>query len=255
MIPILKGIVWDFDGTLADTRARNLAVNRKIVQTVSGRPYQDYPALRSLEAYSAVSSRVRNWRALYLQEFGLEVDAAERAGRLWTEFQLADTTPAVLYDGIPSALEALRALRHGIVSQNSAENIRAFLRQVGLDGCFAMVIGYEEVLLTRQKPEADGLLRCIATLYPAERGVVLYVGDHSTDTECAFNANAMLAANGGGISVKAVAASFDGPADIDRWRIQPDHVAHHPLDVVKIAAQYGLGGPGAEPDHPDPAMA
>jgi HAD superfamily hydrolase (TIGR01549 family) len=248
VIPILKGIVWDFDGTLADTRARNLAVNRKIVETVSGRPYQDFPALCSLEEYSAVNRRVRNWRALYLQEFGLDAVAADRAGRLWTEFQLADATPAVLYDGIPAALEALRALRHGIVSQNSAENIRALLRQVGLDDCFAMVIGYEEVRLTRQKPEPDGLLRCVATLYPAERGVVLYIGDHATDTECAFNANAMLAVNDRGIRVIAVAASFDGPADIAGWRIPPDHVVHHPLEIVNIAARYAPWGSGTDLD-------
>ena len=246
MIPNLKGIIWDFDGTLADTRARNLAVNRKIVETVSGRPYRDFPALRSLQEYNAVNSRVRNWRALYRQEFGLEAVAADQAGRLWTEFQLADTTPVVLHDGIPAALGALRALHHGIVSQNSAENIRTLLRQFGLEDCFAMVIGYEEAPLTRQKPEPDGLLRCVETLYPAGRGVVLYIGDHATDTECASNANAMLAVNDRGISVKAVAASFDGPADIAGWRIQPDHVAHHPLDIVDIAARYGYGGSRTE---------
>jgi HAD superfamily hydrolase (TIGR01549 family) len=246
VIPNLKGIIWDFDGTLADTRARNLAVNRKIVETVSGRPYRDFPALRSLQEYNAVNSRVRNWRALYRQEFGLEAVAADQAGRLWTEFQLADTTPVVLHDGIPAALGALRALHHGIVSQNSAENIRTLLRQFGLEDCFAMVIGYEEAPLTRQKPEPDGLLRCVETLYPAGRGVVLYIGDHATDTECASNANAMLAVNDRGISVKAVAASFDGPADIAGWRIQPDHVAHHPLDIVDIAARYGYGGSRTE---------
>ncbi len=234
----LKAVVWDFDGTLVDTRIKNLAVNRRIIESVTGRSYGDFPALSSLEAYNAAMSRARNWREFYRQEYGLDEATVDRAGRLWTGYQLADTTPAALYEGIPEILESLSGIPHGIVSQNGAENIRSLLRRDGLDAHFTVVIGFEEVPFTRQKPEPDGLLQCIEALSVAEPGVILYVGDHPTDTECASNANQALAAKDKKNRVIAVAACFDGPAGCDRWRIPPDHVVLHPREIIGIAARY-----------------
>ncbi|MFN2222862.1 MAG: hypothetical protein ACK2UH_09940, partial [Candidatus Promineifilaceae bacterium] len=42
--------VWDFDGTLVDTRRKNWQVTRALIPAVSGRPPEAFPALASLEA-------------------------------------------------------------------------------------------------------------------------------------------------------------------------------------------------------------
>ena len=234
----LRGVFWDFDGTLVDTREKNLTVNRRIIETVTGRPYQSFPALTSLESYHAATSRAKNWRVFYQQEYGLDEASTDRAGLLWTEFQLADSTPARFYDGIRGTLQELSALPNGIVSQNSAKNIRTLLRNDGLDHLIAMVVGYEEVPLDRQKPDPHGLLQCIDAVNIEDGSSVFYIGDHPTDAECAFNANQALRSLDKQIKVVSIAASFDGPSRSAGWPIPPEHVAHHPNEIVEIAAKY-----------------
>ncbi len=41
-------IMWDFDGTIVDSRHRNLSVNRKIVERLTGRAWEDFKALTSI---------------------------------------------------------------------------------------------------------------------------------------------------------------------------------------------------------------
>ncbi len=234
----LEGIVWDFDGTLVDTRERNLAVNRRIIEHVTGRPYHSFPALASPEAYHAATMRAKNWRDLYQQEYGFDEAGTDSAGRLWTEFQLADSTPVKPYDGIPHALEGLSQVPHGIVSQNSASNIRALLGRDRLDSRFAAVIGYEEVPIDRQKPDPFGLLLCLAALGVGEESKVFYIGDHATDAECAFKANRSLRSDDRRVEIISIAVSFDGPSNVDTWRIPPDHVVSHPRDILRLASEY-----------------
>jgi HAD superfamily hydrolase (TIGR01549 family) len=245
----LGGVFWDFDGTLVNTREKNLTVNRRIIEMVTGRPYHSFPALTSVEFYHAATNRAKNWRTFYQQEYGLDEASTDQAGRLWTEFQLADSTPARFYDGIRGTLQELRAVPNGIVSQNSAENIRALLRGDGLDQLFAVVVGYEEVPFDRQKPDPHGLLRCIDAVKVEEGSSVFYIGDHATDAECAFNANQALRACNRQIRVISIAASFEGPSGSAMWPIPPEHVAHHPREIVEIAAKY-QGGKGDVPHVP-----
>ena len=39
----VAAVIWDFDGTLVDTRAKNIAVNRRIIEAVTGRPWTGLP--------------------------------------------------------------------------------------------------------------------------------------------------------------------------------------------------------------------
>ena len=103
----LKAIVWDFDGTLADTRKRNLNVNRRIVQELTGRDWQEVAALSSVEAYLAAWNRVDNWHELYTTAFGLDSGQLEAAGQRWAPYQIADETQVPLFPGIRDTLHRL----------------------------------------------------------------------------------------------------------------------------------------------------
>jgi phosphoglycolate phosphatase-like HAD superfamily hydrolase len=93
----INAVVWDFDGTLGDTREKNLQVTRRIVERVTGRSHVEFPVLRTLEDYASASRRSVNWRQFYRQEFGLTEDETDEAGRLWTEYQLNDGHPTPMY--------------------------------------------------------------------------------------------------------------------------------------------------------------
>lgn len=237
----LAAVLWDFDGTLADTRRRNYDVVRRILRDVTGRAAEAVPALVTFEVFTATVRRYVNWRDLYTAEFGFSEDETDRVGRLWTEYQLADETPVPLFDGIAAVLGALTGPRHGIVSMNGRRQIARTMAAARVEHHFQAIVGWEDVPIRRQKPEPDGMLQCLAALLPPSSGggIVLYVGDHETDARCAANANAALRARGADVRVLAVAACFTGEDDPGGWSTRPDYVARHPREVASLAQQLG----------------
>ena len=67
----IKAIIWDYDGTLVDTRHKNLNVTKNIFESITETDVSEFPALRSLENYYLANRRASNWRELYRQEFNL----------------------------------------------------------------------------------------------------------------------------------------------------------------------------------------
>lgn len=237
----LTAVVWDFDGTLADTRHRNFAGNRRIFTDLTGRPADEVAVLRSFEAYEEAWQGVANWRDFYRVHLGLVEEMVDAAGRLWAEVQRQDPEPAPLIDGVAEALAELAHLPHGIVSQNDRIHIERTLDAGEVGHRFTVVIGYAEVGMERQKPAPDGLLASIERLTASRPGLVLYVGDHPTDVETARNADRELARNGSPVRVESVVARFPGIDGSPAAQTvghdgspAPDHVAHHPRDVVEI---------------------
>ena len=69
---MLDAILWDYDGTLADTMVKNLAVTRAVFQRLDPALLNPPPeALSSLEAYRAANYRWKNWRELYAHACGV----------------------------------------------------------------------------------------------------------------------------------------------------------------------------------------
>lgn len=233
-------VVWDYDGTLVDSREKNLRVNRAIVGRFTGRPGEEWEALASLEAYGRAWTRHANWREIYGREFGLTEDEIDRAGRLWTELQLRDPATPPVYDGIAEVLEGLAHLPHGVVSQNARANIRSGLEKGGISRHFAAVIGYEEVEPERQKPHPDGLLRCFELLGGPNPGRLFFVGDHETDALCAERAREHLARLASDVEVVSIAAYY-GIEPMVPWAVEPNHVAHHPAEILEIVRGYAEG--------------
>ncbi len=233
----MHAVIWDYDGTLVDSSARNLAATRAILERLTGRAAEEFPAVTSPGRYQAAIRRSRNWRDLYAREFGLGETEVDQAGALWTEYQRASggvpgpETP--VFPGIPETLRALAAVPHGIVSQNASAVIAAELTARRLSAHFRIVIGFEDVPRDRQKPAPDGLLRCAEAL-AREGGTLFYVGDHETDAACAALARVELA---GRLRVVSIAACWAEPAQ-EGWTVEPDHRAGRPGEVVEIVRGY-----------------
>ncbi|MCI0508438.1 MAG: HAD family hydrolase [Gammaproteobacteria bacterium] len=234
----IQAILWDYDGTLVDTRVKNFYVTQKIIQAVTGKDFSFFPALQSTESYFAAYQQSTNWRDLYHRAFGLTEQQTDQAGLLWSEYQLKDNTSIPFYQGISEVLNELGNLPHGIVSQNSQSVICKSLQKNSLLRYFRSVIGYEEVALNRQKPAPDGLLKGIEEVTGSASGYVFYIGDHETDTRCAFNANTIFKERGIDLKVISVAAFYSSHSDDSGWEIKPDHKAYSPGDIVRILQEY-----------------
>ena len=231
---VVHAVIWDYDGTLVDTRQKNLNVTRKIVKSIAGIDPMAIPALQTIEQYMLANTSALNWRDFYSREFHLTEEQIDAAGRAWTEFQQEDTTPTPLFDGIHEVIEALRALPHGVVSQNSRLTISTVLHGCGLLPYFLSIIGYEEVDLRRQKPAPDGVLLCIRELVDSEEGLIMYIGDHETDARCAFNAATALRASGSGIELRSIGILHLPASDVSGWSIKPDYEARCTQDIARI---------------------
>jgi HAD superfamily hydrolase (TIGR01549 family) len=237
MAPV-TAVIWDFDGTLVDTRAKNLAVTRRLVRKVRG-DARPSAALASMAAFDAALHRHQRWQDFYTRELGLRHDEVEAVAGWWMQAQIDDTTGAASFDGVEEVLQQLGHLPQGIVSLNARDNILRIVRELEIHEHFGEVLGFEAVPMHRGKPEPDALLMCIERLTDSRPGTVLYVGDHETDAICAARADTELRRQGGDIRVQSAAVEFGALSDPRGWSHQPDHVVAAPADLLGIV--HGLG--------------
>lgn len=234
----LNAVVWDYDGTLVDTRAKNLSVTRRLIDAVSPHDPADLPVLASVDTYQAALLKVRNWREFYQDYLCMSAEETDEAGLLWASYQESDTTPVHVYEGIPQVLGELSRVPQGVFSLNSRNNILAALEEVHLATHFASVVGYEQVPFSRQKPEPDGLLLCLEELTGLAPGTVLFIGDHEMDMLSAANANRYFESQGIDIRVLSVGVDFrtgERPTD---WPVAPDFAVSHPAEILDVVESW-----------------
>ena len=180
----VDAILWDFDGTLANSAAKNIAITRQILARVAPRLTGDnLPRyLKSESDYHFANHSADNWHDLYREFFGMTTDEIENAGPLWESYQLLDKTGVTLFDGVAETIGQLSHLPQGICSANSTSNIRQVLKENGISPAFHSVIGYEDLPHHHQKPAPDGGLKCLQEIFGNTQGkTIIYVGDHIAD--------------------------------------------------------------------------
>ena len=224
-------IIWDYDGTLVDTRLKNFNVTKAIISEIVNGQVDNYPTLNSLENYAKANEKSSNWRELYRNEFGFDEKQIDYAGNLWTKYQLSDETNVDLFQGIREVISKLKNYPQGIVSQNSSKNIKSYLRRFDLEKYFHVVIGYEEVGLSKQKPNPEGLLTCISALSNLNSNPsVIYIGDHQTDIQCTSNANDELRRK----AVTSILVNHNSGNSSENWEYKPDHYAANSNEIIEI---------------------
>ena len=234
----ILAIIWDYDGTLVDSRQKNLNVTRKIISKILKGDPTDIPALGSLSNYHQAHIKATNWREFYKESFGLTEEQTDDAGRMWTGYKLEDQTSIPLIDGVGEAIISLRSFPQGIVSQNSRSIIAKYLEGNNLLSYFHEIIGYEQVDLKRQKPYPDGLLMCIERLTNSGSGYILYIGDHETDIQCALNANNILIETNRDIKIISIGAFYGFDVDTSSWSVLPDYQVQNAADIKSIANSF-----------------
>ncbi|MFH1084497.1 MAG: HAD-IA family hydrolase [Chloroflexota bacterium] len=180
MLPLPSAILFDFDYTLADATAG-------IIACVAY-------ALERLGLPPVAPAAVRRTVGLPLREtlgaLGRPCDEATAAEftRLFVEHADRVMLDATLF--WPWARQAALALSAdglalGIVSTKFRHRIASVLQRDGLEACFRVVVGAEDVQAL--KPDPEGLRMAMARLGSGPRDT-LYVGDSVTDAEAARRA-------------------------------------------------------------------
>lgn len=169
-------VLFDFDGTLADTIPLIVASYRHALTAVLGEPAHD--------------DEVRSWIGRPLQPVleerypgrGAELTDIYRTWNLANHDELIRTV-----EGIPELLDDLHAAgaRTGVVSSKKASTVELGLRAVGLADRIDVLAGQEATVL--HKPDAAPLLYAAQRLGAAP-GDCVYIGDATVDVQAALAA-------------------------------------------------------------------
>ena len=177
----LQAVVFDFDGTLAETNIVFGEMRRRIYALLQqwglweeGLGENRYV----LEVIEAAQARLDGDGAA-ARRFAAE------AAQVLVDVEMATVANAAPYAGVPEALARLQAAgyRLGIITRNCRECLEHFLARHPLP---------HEVLITRDdivevKPDPRHLLAALEQLGVSPAAAVM-VGDHRSDIECALAA-------------------------------------------------------------------
>lgn len=171
--------LFDFDGTLVDSRASLYPVFKAGYASV-GRDVTEEEAER--------------WMHLNLYESmmdsGIPHDQFETV--IQATIAALDLPESIaMITLFPDAMETLERLRRqgakiGIVSNNTAAHIRLVLEEKGIDFPFDVIVGSD--MFENGKPSSEPIDKALELLAFDNREQVVYIGDSLQDPECGKNA-------------------------------------------------------------------
>lgn len=162
-------VLFDLDGTVADTIPLIIASYRHAFRKVMGREVEE-AAARSWIGRPLLAALLEE-----APEHGHELD------RVYREWNLANTARLIrAYDGVPALLDGLReaGARTAIVTSKRRETAVLALRHVGIADRIEVVAGLEDT--TEHKPHPAPLLHGARAL-GVDPASCAYVGDATVD--------------------------------------------------------------------------
>jgi phosphoglycolate phosphatase len=207
-----KLIIFDFDGTLADTLGALLRISNRLAPEFGYSQIGDeqFASLKYLSSWEIIKlSKVALWKLPFLLK------------RVKEEFP-GEVRNVRLFPGVIELLNTLKmqGYRLGIVSSNAEQNIRSLLGQNQIEHLFDFVT----TASTFGKGKAIGKL---LKQYKCSKSDAIYIGDEIRDIQAARSIE---------IRVVAVGWGFNAPtALIDR---QPDLLITKPLALINALARF-----------------
>lgn len=203
-------ILWDFDGTLADTLPGAVAIFNRLADRHGLAPITDPAALRDMSTREFLAAhRVPMHRLPFLMAEFLSLQKSLLPG-------------VRLHDGIADALDQLRDLgcRLGVVSSNAEDNIRLSLDANGVTDRFEFVHGCSR--LTGK----ERALRRAANRANLSIREILYVGDEVRDIDAAGSI---------GMDIAAVTWGFNSKAAL--VAAEPTYVIEHASELPGLVGE------------------
>lgn len=196
----LQAVVFDFDGTLAETNIDFGEMRRRIYDLV-----RDWGLWEENMGENRYVLEVIEAAEAKLADETRRAEFARQAAQTLVDVEMETCALAAPYAGVPEALGRLHdaGLRIGIVTRNCRECVEHVLARHPLP---------HDVRLTRDdvdivKPHPAHLLAALAQLGVAPEHAVM-VGDHRSDIECA------LAAGSRGIGVHTTGSTAEHFAEL-----------------------------------------
>lgn len=199
-------LVLDFDGTIADTLEMALAVYNRIAPEYNFLPAgaEDIELFRTKKPQELL----RTYGISKLKLLTLTLRIRKEMGHHIPEMRL--------FDGMGAALKEIRnsGLRIGILTSNSAENVRAFLEANQLNDLVDFIYSGRS-LFGKEK-----VIRKMLVREQIETGRIVYAGDEIRDIEACRAAGIPVIAVSWGLNRRELLAS-----------LSPDLIADTPAEL------------------------
>ena len=232
----LEAILWDYDGTLADSTQKTMEVTLDVLSHFIPNIRENLPyPLQSKENFLEASGRISDWKELYRVYYKLNDEQLEKGCGMWGDAQLRNQTDPELFDRIPELLENFKDIKMGICTQNSRKPVIKNLEHLGVLKYFGAVIGVEEVAFDEQKPHPAAFINCLDALDVSDRNrTFAYIGDHSVDVAFGRNAEAMLKKGCPEAKVVCIAVHYPGSYSEEDKNCPPDYIARNSAELLRI---------------------
>ena len=121
----IKAILWDYDGTLADSSKKNIEVTLEILRRFIPDVDENVPeALASRTSYQDAYGKMSDWKELYRTCYGLDDEQVRQAGSMWGKAQLSNRTYSDIFPWA-SARKTVRRSSAALLSTTTFLNISA----------------------------------------------------------------------------------------------------------------------------------
>ncbi len=208
MLKGIKLIIFDFDGTIADSLIKGIEITNKIARQLNIRTIkeEEIEHLRNLTPYELI-------KYMGIPLFKIPVLVA----RYHKETnEIIDTLKP--YPGMPEVINTLaEKYTLGILSSNSEENINKFLQNNNLDKKFSFVSSQPSLF------GKSASLKRIMRLHNLKPEEIIYIGDEVRDIQSAQKAR-----------IKIISVTWGGNSRRLLEQFQPDYLADEPEDILSI---------------------
>lgn len=167
-------VIFDFDGTLADTRRLVVATMRDVLAEMA------LPVAEESSCMATIGMPLRRCYAQLVPWLSAEqLDQCYDAHQRLFDKNLQVISPA-LFPNVESTLSVLAAhkIQLSVASSRSTRSLLDLIRRLHLDGCFKYVVGADDV--EHHKPHPDAVLKTLEAL-DVDRDEALVVGDTVLD--------------------------------------------------------------------------
>ena len=204
-------VIFDWDGTLADTQEVIVLAFQKVLRKVGCEVSDEF-----LERRIGIGAKNMFREALEIAKIRYDEEMINRLLEEKTKIHLMLTPKIKLFDGVTDLLEALRPLvKLALATMSNREVIEKTLREKGIKSYFDLVITADEV--EKPKPDPEAFLKCAEAMRcKPEKCVVI--------EDSVFG---VVAARRAGMKCIAIPSGFYSKSDLEKEK--PDLI----VDSIK----------------------
>ena len=211
--PSAKVLLFDFDGTVADTRTMALRILNELSEEFRfrARPEEELPEARNMTTQKLIRHLgIRRWR----------VPKIARRGLVKFHERIHQVEPIL---NVPAILQQLheRGFRLGILTSNSEDNVSAFLKHHQIT-CFEFLRSSSKLFGKSRE------IRRIMKEHHLQPEDLIYIGDETRDIEASHSTAIRIAAVTWGYNSAEVLCSmnpeflFDRPEQLLAFKLKKE---------------------------------